>query len=318
MPESNNLSKDQSKVISQKVKSFADFLEKKKEVSLLNRATNSISELPLLPIGVDEYVKTLDNYSNEQYQRIYDIVDRTPVSQELVQYNIDPNMTLEQAVFEIKNSIGSVINIRNFVDETPFNSNVVSQNLEVLQNNLVSIAKDELDKALLIEETGIVDEDIASEEIEIRLRNRIMTSINDHVTYTNYNINLTSHQKTSIAVSALYAMETLHTDNLMDNIGVVVRSSLDNAVQERLNQYQNKASDGLIGKIGRFLKKVVKSVAVVAWSAVVIVGSVMVATIMDNNNTPAMITNTRAGLGLLAGVSYVASYSKKWWRWALS
>lgn len=310
--------KELSKNVAKNVKSFTDFLDRKKELANDSRSSNYISEYQVLPIGVDQYVETLDSYSNEQYHQVYGVVNQTPVSEELLQYDLDPNSTPEQAVYEIKSSLSSVLNINNFADQIPYDNYAVSQNLEVLQDNIISIANDELDKAILLDENSIDEGDVASTEVENRLRNRIITSINDHVSYTNYNLALTSQQKTSIAVSALYAMETLHTDNLMQNIGAAVRSSLDSVVQEQLQHYRDRVTDGLFSKIGKFIKKVVKSVAVVAWSAVVIVGSVIVATIMDDKNTPDMVTNTRAGLGLLAGVSYVASHSKKWWRWALS
>jgi len=315
---------DKPQTVEKDVRNFANFLEKlrissnTKGVILKNESFEQ--EEPILSLGADQYLATLEPSAQLQYSEMQNLTEQIVLPLAL-DNEVDENLTTAQALIEAKANVASVLNIQNFTAQAENQDIALSANLDELSSSITNIANDELETALNTDESTIVNEEAAVEEVTTRLNNRIQTCINNHVQASNYNLGLTSNQRTRIAVSSLYALETLQTPQLLEEVSIAVNNSLDEAlVLATVSVRDHVLTKGFFSKIGNFFKKVVKVVAVVAWSVVSIVGiTVLAALAADSNGGPNYNPNNDPTVigAFIAGVSYVAKNSKKWWRWAL-
>ncbi|KRT16582.1 hypothetical protein ASU31_07115 [Pedobacter ginsenosidimutans] len=315
---------DKPQTVAKDVRNFANFLEKLRisnnTKGILLKNENLEQGEPILSLGADQYLETLDPSAQLQYSEMQNLTEQI-VPPLTLDNEVDENLTTAQALIEAKANVASVLNIQNFTAQAENQDIALSANLDELSSSITNIANDELETALNTDESTIVNEEAAVEEVTTRLNNRIQTCINNHVQTSNYNLGLTSTQRTRIAVSSLYALETLQTPQLLEEVSIAVNNSLDEAlVLATVSVRDQVLTKGFFSKIGNFFKKVVKVVAVVAWSVVSIVGVTVLAYLAgESNGGPNYNPNNDPTVigAFIAGVSYVAKNSKKWWRWAL-
>ena len=230
------------------------------------------------------------------------------------------NLSTSQALAGIRTNASFSMRASNLIYNTSHASEKkLKSNLAVLEAEIAKIASVELEKAYQQgEPTTAAQEDLLLESLNSTLKQKVTTAIDKHVKQTSMTGGLSRSENVSIAVSAGNAIELLKSESLLATLDEAIAADLDIiAVSGGLHEEIVPITKGLFSKIGKFFKKVVKAVAVVAWSAVSVVGLTVLGYLANNYGDNDRVNETSAAVGLAAGVTYVAKNSKKWWRWAL-